>query len=169
MYLDTSVLVKLYVTEPDSAECERVVEGHPILSSELAYAELWSALLAKERSGVLSPENRQRIWELFEVHLLDRVIELVALDSEVVRDGAELMAQVHPGVPLRTLDALPLATFAGVDAGPLFTVDRRMLAAARLLGYPLVHRSVYTAATAEQAGAPAPEALAHYGGQTSSR
>ena len=152
MYLDASVLLKLYVPEPDSAACERIVAGHTILSSELVYAEFWSALLAKERAGVLSPENRQRIWELFEVHLLDNVIELVALDGEVIRDGAELMAQVHPSVTLRTLDALHLATFAGVDAGPLFTSDRRMLDAARLLWFPVVRQQEL-----------------RYGGQTSSR
>ncbi len=137
MYLDTSVLLKLYVPEPDSAACERIVAGHRLFSSELVYAELWSALLAKERTGVVSPANRQRIWELFEGHVLDEVIELIALDGEVVRDAAELMAQVHPQVPLRTLDALHLATFAGIDAGSLLTKDRRMIAAGRLLGFAL--------------------------------
>ncbi|HEY0967126.1 MAG TPA: type II toxin-antitoxin system VapC family toxin [Opitutaceae bacterium] len=138
MYLDTSVLLKLYTPEPDSAACEALVAGQGIVSSELGYAELWSALLMKERSGVLSPDNRQRAWELFEIHLLDGVVDLVELDGAVVRDAAEMMARVHPRVPLRTLDAIHLATFAGISAGPLFTMDRRMLAAGRLLGFPLV-------------------------------
>lgn len=137
MYLDTSVLVKLYTREPDSAECERVVGDHKIVSSELVYAELWSALLAKERNGTLAPDARQRVWELFEVHLLDDVIELIELDGLIVREAAETMARVHPHVPLRTLDALHLATFVGLDAGPLFTKDKRMLEAARRLNLPL--------------------------------
>jgi predicted nucleic acid-binding protein len=77
------------------------------------------------------------VWELFETHLLDDVIELIELDGLIVREAAETMAKVHPHVPLRTLDALHLATFASVDAGPLFTNDRRMIAAARLLAFPL--------------------------------
>lgn len=137
MYLDTSVLIKLYTREPDSAECEKIASGHRIVSSELLYAELWSALLAKERNGHLSLEHRERIWQLFETHLLDDVVELVELDGVVVREAAEIMARVHPRVPLRTLDALHLATFAGVDAGPLFTTDRRMIDAARMLEFPL--------------------------------
>jgi predicted nucleic acid-binding protein len=137
MYLDTSVVVKLYTREPDSAECEKIVSGHRILSSELLYTELWSVLLAKERNGVLSPNVRQRAWELFETHLLDEVVQLVNLDGGVVRDAAEMIARVHPHIPLRTLDAIHLATFAGLDAGPLFTVDRRMIDAARLLAFPL--------------------------------
>jgi predicted nucleic acid-binding protein len=137
MYLDTSVIVKLYTREPDSAECEQIVGDHKLVSSELLYAELWSALLAKERKGKRGPDARQRVWELFETHLLDDVIELIELDGLIVREAAETMAKVHPHVPLRTLDALHLATFASVDAGPLFTNDRRMIAAARLLAFPL--------------------------------
>lgn len=137
MYLDTSVVVKLYTREPDSAECEKIAAGHRILSSELLYPELWSALLAKERKGVLSPDERARVWRLFEVHLLDEVVELVDLDGQVLREAAEMIARVHPQVPLRTLDAIHLATFVGLDAGPLFTNDRRMLDAARLMALPL--------------------------------
>lgn len=137
MYLDTSVVVKLYVPEPDSGDCERLVAGRRIVSSELLYAELWSALLAKERAGVLAPADRQKIWQLFEIHLLDEVIEVVEIDGEVVREAAEMMARVHPRVPLRTLDAIHLATFAGLEAGPLFTKDKRMRDAARLLEFPL--------------------------------
>jgi predicted nucleic acid-binding protein len=45
------------------------------------------------------------------------------------------MLRVHPHVPLRTLDAIHLATFQSVVAGPIFTKDKRMLAAAKLLGF----------------------------------
>lgn len=137
MYLDTSVFVKLYTRESDSEECERLAAGHKIVSSELLYTELWSALLAKERAGVLAPAARQQVWELFEYHLLDDVVELIELNGHVLREAAEMMARVHPQVPLRTLDAIHLATYAGLDAGPLFTADRRMLEAARLLAFPL--------------------------------
>ncbi len=138
MYLDTSVVVKLFTREADSAACEKIVDGHRIVSSELLYAELWSALLAKERSGALAPEHRMRVWEMFEHHLIDDSIQLVRLDAVVVRDAAEIMAMVHPDVPLRTLDAIHLATFAGVQAGPLFSRDKRMVAAAKRLGLSVV-------------------------------
>ncbi len=137
MYLDTSVLVKIYTREADSAACEKTIEGHKIVSSELLYAELWSALQSKERSGVLTAEQRLRTWDLFEGHILDDVVELLRLDGVIVRDAADIMAKVHPQVPLRTLDALHLATFASVEPGPLFSKDKRMIDAARLLGFTL--------------------------------
>lgn len=139
MYLDTSVVVKLYTREADSSACEKMVAGHKLVSSELLYGELWSALLAKERAGVLTPEHRFRIWDLFESHILDDVIELMRLDGLLVREAAEIMAKVHPRVPLRTLDALHLATFASIESGPLFSTDRRMIDAARALSFPLAH------------------------------
>ena len=138
MYLDTSVVVKLYTHEADSAACEKIVVGHKIVSSELLYAELWSALLAKERSGALAPGQRLVVWTLFESHLIDDFVELLPLDGVIVRDAAEIMAKVHPQVPLRTLDALHLATFAGVESGPIFSRDQRMIDAARILGFAVV-------------------------------
>jgi len=49
-----------------------------------------------------------------------------------------MVARVHPHVRLRTLDAIHLATFAGLEAGPLFSRDKRMQAAAKLLGFVTV-------------------------------
>ena len=137
MYIDTCVAVKLYTREPDSEACQRIASGQRLVSSELLYTELWSALLAKERNKVIAPALRQRVWQLFEQHLLDDVIELVALDGHVVREAAEVMARVHPHVPLRTLDAIHLATYLGIEAGSLFTKDKRMIEAARRLELPL--------------------------------
>lgn len=137
MYLDTSVVVKLYTRESDSAACEKIAAGHKLVSSELLYAELWSALLAKERAGVLSWEHRLQVWDLFESHVEDDRIELMRLDGLLVRDAAEIMAKVHPHVPLRTLDALHLATFASIEGGPIFSRDKRMVDAARMLGFTL--------------------------------
>jgi predicted nucleic acid-binding protein len=48
------------------------------------------------------------------------------------------MLKVHPHVPLRTLDAIHLATYESVVTGPIFTKDKRMRAAARLLGFATV-------------------------------
>ncbi|WP_438482970.1 type II toxin-antitoxin system VapC family toxin [Oleiharenicola lentus] len=137
MYLDTSVAVKLFIPEPDSDECELIVGGLGFFSSDLLIGELRSASLGKERSGHLSPASRIRIWERFEEMLDTGMIDLVPLTRTIVSEAAEVMMQLHPAVPLRTLDAIHLATYLSVDAGPLFTCDRRMLDAAKLLGIPL--------------------------------
>jgi|GEM_PF-6084183 len=48
------------------------------------------------------------------------------------------MFEVHPYVPLRTLDAIQLATCLSVVTGALFTKNVRIQEAARLLEIPLV-------------------------------
>ena len=137
MYLDTSVLVKLYVNEPDSLKCDLIVGGETLVSSELAHGEVLAALLSKERARQISAAERTEAWNRFLEDNTEGKVYLVPLNGIVVREAAELMEEVHPGVPLRTLDAIHLATFASVDAGPLFTKDKRMLDAARKLNYPL--------------------------------
>lgn len=137
MYLDSSVAVKLFVPEPDSDECELIVGGLGFFSSELMMGELWSAILAKERAKRINAKARAEIWQRFENLLNDGVVLLVPLNGLIVREAVEVMSQVHPQIPLRTLDAIHLATYLSVEAGPLFTKDRRMMDAARKLNIPL--------------------------------
>lgn len=138
MYLDTSILVKLYTAEADSITVSEKVEGAPLASSQLAYTELWSALLAKERADHFDSAMRQRVWETFLDDIRDGVLTLFPLNFVTLGDATELMLEVHPHVPLRTLDAIHLATFRSVEAGQLYTRDKRMQAAARFLELPLV-------------------------------
>jgi predicted nucleic acid-binding protein len=138
MYLDTSVLVKRYVAEPDSDAVDAVVVGFTLVSSDLAMAEVWSALLAKERNKAISAPVRATAWQAFLNDIDEGVLRLIPLDGVMIREANEIMLRVHPQVPLRTLDAIHLATYGAVITGPLFTKDKRMLAAARLLGFATV-------------------------------
>lgn len=137
MYLDSSVLVKLYVAEADSATFSELVSGSALASSELAYGEVWAALLAKERGKEIDIETRGYAWRTFLNDIDDQVLTLFPLDFVMVREANEVILEVHPHIPLRTLDAIHLATFRNVAAGPLLTNDKRMKAAAKFLELPL--------------------------------
>ena len=137
MYVDTSVMVKLYVPEADSEACEAIVGGAPLVSSQLLVCEIRSALLGKRSRGIISPEAIDEILRTFEEHIATQKIRLIPLSDLLVQHAAELIGELHSRVPLRTLDALHLATFASVDGGPLFTKDVRMRLAAIELGLPL--------------------------------
>jgi predicted nucleic acid-binding protein len=138
MYLDTSVLVKRYVAEPDSEQVDEVVVGFTLVSSELALGEVWSALLAKERNKALSAAAREQVWNAFLGDIDEGILRLIPLDGVMIREANEMMLRVHPHVPLRTLDAIHLATYDSVTTGPIFTKDKRMIAAAKLLGFAVV-------------------------------
>jgi predicted nucleic acid-binding protein len=137
MYIDTSVMVKLYTEEPDSESCEATVVGTTLVSSRLLYCEFYSALLGKEARGMISAEVRAEVWQEFEKDIAGHKIRFVSLNDMLVQDAADLLSELHPHVSIRTLDALHLATYLSIETGPLFTKDLRMLQAAVHLALPL--------------------------------
>ena len=137
MYLDTSVLVKLFVPERDSEYYGKLTDGQIICSSVLSYTEAWSAMLAQERGGNLTPAQRGRAWEAFDRNVLEDLIELLPMSPAIFKRANRIMAACHPKVPLRTLDALHLASADQAQDWPLVTNDKRMRDAAVLLGFPV--------------------------------
>lgn len=129
---------KLFVFEPDSEACAAKVSGSIIVSSELAYGEFFSTLLRKERAKGIIGAQREALWADFGRQIRDESIYLAVLDGTIARRAKDVMLDVHLHVPLRTLDAIHLATYRSVVTGPLFTKDYRVRDAARLLEIPLV-------------------------------
>lgn len=135
MYLDTSAIVKLYVREPDSLTIADAVAGHSLCTSILAMTELYSGLLSKERSGSISESVRTEAWVRWHQHVSLGAIQIVPIDNHLMHEAWQIMQLCHPRAPLRTLDAIHLASFASIDsAGPLLSTDVRMVAAALHLG-----------------------------------
>ena len=63
MYLDSAILVKLVVREPDSDFYADLVDGQPsVRSSELAMPECRSALLRKWRQGQIDAWTHDMAW-----------------------------------------------------------------------------------------------------------
>jgi len=137
MYLDTSVLAKLYVHEPLSSRVASLVAGQQLCSSRLAMVELQSTLLKLERERKITAENRLSAWGRWHMHLSLGYFQLIPLNHHILSRAWKLMAECHPNAPLRTLDAIHLASYEEVEAGPLATTDKQMIAAARRLGFEL--------------------------------
>ena len=110
MYLDSCVIVKLVSHEPDSEAYHGIVDSHAIVTSELAVAEVRSALLTKERAGRISRQARVTGWRLFQDKVRDREFILLPLNRHVVERAGAVIDQCHPNVALRTLDAIHVAT-----------------------------------------------------------
>jgi len=134
MYLDSCIIVKLLVAEPDSEFFVRALEGQPLVTSELAQTEVFSALLARERAGKISAADRQLAWKELGARIEAGEIRIEPLHSIVLRKARHSLEQCHPKVPLRTLDAIHLATADLCQDFPLVTTDGRMRDAAKLLG-----------------------------------
>jgi predicted nucleic acid-binding protein len=138
VYADSCILVKLLVPEPDSLAFDQRLSGEVLESSELALAEVPSALLAKERMGSLSPPRRLAAVAEFANLLEEGGVHLIRLDRSLIERACRMQAACHPQVALRTLDALHLASCERAGSTLLATTDARMQAAARHFGIPLL-------------------------------
>jgi predicted nucleic acid-binding protein len=137
MYVDTAAIVKLLVPEPDSDFFEANLAGESLSSSELAWTEVESALLAKERKGQIKPKDREKAWRTFAGWVESEQIRLLKLNTVTLKRANRVLETAHPAVALRTLDAIHVAACDMSQDFPLCTTDKRMRDAARILRIPL--------------------------------
>ena len=108
MYLDTAILVKLVVREPDSAFYAEVVDGELVWSSQIVVTECFSALLRKERERGITPPHRRRAWKQIAADIAARRLNLVTLTADVLARANGILGVCHPTIALRSLDAIHL-------------------------------------------------------------
>lgn len=138
MYLDTAIVVKLLVREIDSAWFNRALAGQSFETSELAIAEVRSALLAKERVGHITPAERAAAEQRFFKMVKDELITLHPLNRSVLERAGAIQQACHPKIPLRTLDSLHVATCDLHRNGTFATTDARMRAACQQFAIALM-------------------------------
>jgi predicted nucleic acid-binding protein len=95
----------------------------------LALAEVRSALLFKERAGHITSRERVGAGEKFMAMVDEDVLRLLPLNRTVIERAGALQVACHPQIPMRTLDALHVATCDLHRSGTLATTDARMRAA----------------------------------------
>ena len=137
MYLDSAIIVKLLVDEPDTTLIVRALVGHRLSSSELAAPEVWSALLGKERNKVITKSQRIEAWQAFHKRVQAREIVLHPLNGVVLKKANHILELCHPAVALRALDAIHTAACDLAQDFPLCSTDKRMREAAGVLGIPV--------------------------------
>ena len=129
MYLDSAIIVKLLVREADSGWFNRHLEGQAFETSELALTEVRSALLSKERAGHITTRERVSAGEKFLAMIEDDIFRLLPLNRRVLDRASAMQLACHPRIPLRTLDALHVASADLHRSEALSTTDGRMRAA----------------------------------------
>jgi predicted nucleic acid-binding protein len=138
IYLDSGILVKLYLNEPDSQAWRDRLRSHDeLVSSALALPEMKSALRQSVARGLTRPNIAAEIWGDFQQRLQSGAMQTIPLGQDIVDECIRLLEQLPQTIALRTLDALHLATCQIVKPSGLATTDRRMRAAAISLAIPL--------------------------------
>jgi predicted nucleic acid-binding protein len=140
MYLDTAIIIKLLVREADSEWFDSTLRGQHFETSELAVAEVRSAMLSKERAGHITSRERIAAGEKFVAMVDEDLMRLLPLNRTVVDRAGAIQLACHPRIPLRTLDAIHVATCALHRCGSLATTDARVRAACEQLAIILLPR-----------------------------
>lgn len=135
VYLDTSVLVKLYIDEPDSdAVAARVQLADLVATASLTYAEMCATFARRKREGQLTAAEHRTLRRRFDADWTSFMI--VDADDSLVR-AAGTLTDSHG---LRGADAIQLASFERLLAGAdddgieFLCADDRLSKAARDLG-----------------------------------
>lgn len=133
-YLDTSLLVPLYVQEARTADAQDWLAGlggNPLVVSPWCMTEFASALSLKSRRGELAQADHARAEAGFRRFVEGRA-QVVAVVANDFYHAAELCAA---GTGLRAGDALHLAIAERLGL-IVCTLDRGMWTAAQTLGLP---------------------------------
>lgn len=135
-YLDSSVLVKLYLPEPHSDEVNAAVRGRrDLMISDLAITEVVSAIARARREGLISSEDAARVHALILQQVDTGMVQRIDLAPHTHRTAEQFLLAID-SVPLRAADALHLALAVTAGAASLLTFDRRLAAAAWTIGLP---------------------------------
>jgi predicted nucleic acid-binding protein len=143
-YWDTSCVLKLYTAEPDSATYLTLAgqATEPLVSSEILGAELYAALCQKELRGELKNGAAERLHKQFDADCAAGRWLLIPLGRDVLTKAIHVTKTGYHHrrpVPLRTLDAIHLATALLCKASQIVTTDERMQQAAAVAGLPVFH------------------------------
>lgn len=131
VYLDASALVKLFVPEDESDSLNEALAGlTDVIISDLALTEMASALGRRARESLLSRDVSRRLYR--EAVKLFTTSHRVELTPPIHRRAESLLLSLS--TPLRSLDALHLATALDADAATLVSFDPRLRDAAASQG-----------------------------------
>lgn len=140
-YWDTSALGKLYLPEPDSADFTRKAAIDPaIATTRLALFEMRRVAFRKESDGSIRAGTAESVLAQVSQDIAAGQLRIVEVDARVETEFNTIMATCYrhtPPLPIRTLDALHLASARADNQVELVATDKRMRDAAQLIGLSL--------------------------------
>ena len=104
VFLDTSVMLKLYIVEAESDAIRSIIEsGADVAVSSISYVEAHSALARRSRDGSIGRQDISRVIGAFEADWFQ--FWKVHVDDSILRRAGKLCLKY----PLRSIDAVQLA------------------------------------------------------------
>ena len=131
-YLDTSLLVALFVPESLTSRAEAFLEANPgrYIVSNLGAAEFASAISRRVRTGETTTSDARLAFATFD-DWCQRSVQWVDVEPADITKAGVFLRRLD--LPLLTPDAIHIAVVQRID-GTLVALDRQMTANARALG-----------------------------------
>lgn len=132
VYVDTSVLVPLFLSEPHSAAVADwyAREKRELVSAAWCIPEFASAMGIKQRTGAIDAQQARGAWTRFE-RMVAADLRLLAVDASHFHRAAQLVLDATSA--LRAGDALHLACAEAAGAKHMATLDEVLARNAQLL------------------------------------
>ena len=122
VYVDTSVVVALLLSEPGSADASKwyATCADELVSAMWCVSEFANALGIKQRTGQITEIEGQEAWQRFE-RLCANDLRLLPVEPATFHRAAQLTLDATTG--LRAGDSLHLASALAVKARRMATLD----------------------------------------------
>lgn len=135
IYLDTSVLVSVYIPEKHSENILNLLaqSKERFSISRLTETEFFSALALKKRNKELSQADVNSVTVLFHQHMSQLIYEKIYITDTVFETAIHFLTSYK--THLRTLDALHLACASNLNA-TIITADKILAKSAEQLHVP---------------------------------
>jgi len=134
VYVDTSALIKRYITEANSDEFDAFFMARtPLAISRLTLVEMRCALARRRRNNEITVLLEEQAMDEVRTDIQDGALAVHPINDDQVVHALHLIEQVAP-LPLRTLDALHLSAALRIDAHEFATADKNQAEAAKSLG-----------------------------------
>lgn len=129
LFIDSSALAKRYVREPGSDQIAvRCGEASEISLSVVCSVEIISALNRLRREGKLAPRLYKQLKQEFGCDISEA--RIIPLDDQVIRLAKHCLEKS----PLRTLDAIHVASAIVAKSDLFLSSDQQQVRAAMLAG-----------------------------------
>ncbi|MFN3752234.1 MAG: type II toxin-antitoxin system VapC family toxin [Thiobacillus sp.] len=139
IYVDTSALVKRYLSEAGSDAFDAFFLAQaPLAISRLTIVEMRCVLARRRRNQQISARLETQVLEAFRLDMQDGALTVSPFREDDLTLAYHLMDEIAD-LPLRALDAMHLAVARHHDIPEFSTADRKQADAAQALGFVL-HR-----------------------------
>ena len=137
IYIDSSVLVKLYYPEPESKQFAEWItkQKQPILFTQFHELEMVNAFALKVFRNEISEESFKAFRDIIEKDKVSGILEVINPDwSEVLLEAIKISKRSSHTIGTRSLDIMHVASADILSCDTFLTNDKRQLSLALAIG-----------------------------------